>query len=113
MATTNGKVLTLEDREEIRIILREISSETSSQEHGGTTIKDLFRSTFLKQSCILIFCWCSAILAIYVLTLNVSALNGNIFVNHALGTFIELPAITIIYLLSDYLGLHNTTICLK
>ena len=79
MAKTNGKKLSVVDKDEVRAILLQIAIETQTIEgEKNLNSLDLFRSGHAKKSIILCFAWMTACISYYALTLNSTQLSGHI-----------------------------------
>lgn len=92
VAQTNGKNLTMIEKDETKAILMQIAIETQTRE-GEKNLNplDLFRSGHASKSVILCFAWMTTCISYYALTLNTTQLSGDIVLNFALNGLIELP----------------------
>ena len=92
IAKTNGKKLSVVDKDEVRAILLQVTIETQTVEgEKNLNSLDLFRSGHAKKSIILCFAWMTACISYYALTLNSTQLSGHIIANFAFNGLVELP----------------------
>ncbi len=68
------------------------------------TVLDMFRGSYLITTLISLTFWISSVMAFYALALNVANLAGDMFINYAVSSLIDIPAILFIYLLIDRIG---------
>ena len=85
IASTNGKQLSMVQKDEIQAILMQITLETQiDDEEKNLNPLDLFRSGHATKSIILCFAWMTTCISYYALTLNSTQLSGDIVLNFAL-----------------------------
>eukprot|EP00096_Caligus_rogercresseyi_P007289 TRINITY_DN25112_c0_g1_i1.p1 TRINITY_DN25112_c0_g1~~TRINITY_DN25112_c0_g1_i1.p1 ORF type:complete len:424 (+),score=71.20 TRINITY_DN25112_c0_g1_i1:132-1274(+) len=105
IAKWNRRELTQEHIEYMEDTLSKIQAENAKLNNEGRfQIWDMFRKEYRVISLILIFNWITVCVTGYTLTLNVTSLSGDIFVNFIISGLAELPASLVIYFLLKYLG---------
>ncbi|XP_040567850.1 organic cation transporter-like protein [Lepeophtheirus salmonis] len=99
-AKENGKTLTEFEEKKIKDILHKIYVEAkSSTNKGKHSFMDLFRNKELRISLVLIANWITVCFGAYTLSLNITNLYGNIFLNFVITGVVELPASIVIYII--------------
>ena len=83
MAKTNGKSLTAQDENKMRVILGELALHSDTSENK-LTFFDMFRHGQAVKSLIICFSWIVTCVSYYAIGLNSSDLNGNIITNYML-----------------------------
>lgn len=113
IAHTNGKKLTLVEKDEIKAILMQIAIETSTADtEKNLNPLDLFRSGHANKSVILCFAWMTTCISYYALTLNSTQLSGDIVLNFALNGVIEIPLPLIMIFTLNQIG-RRPMICIS
>ncbi|XP_040574041.1 organic cation transporter-like protein [Lepeophtheirus salmonis] len=105
IAHDNRRVLSVESHELIDKILERIHVEFMKSENMGKhQIWDMFKKGQRRISFILILNWITVCVTAYTLTLNITTLSGNIYVNFILSGLSELPASLVLYFFLKIFG---------
>ncbi|XP_062570126.1 solute carrier family 22 member 4-like [Saccostrea cucullata] len=72
--------------------LQDVVNESSKDSDRKFTIIDMFlHRSFLKTSCLLVFCWLSCGYSYYAITFAVDQLSGSLYLNMFLLSLVEIP----------------------
>ena len=104
MSAGNGRQTSPEQIQEVRDILSSMTKESNLTQEANLNLCDLFGKSYRRRTLTLMSCWVTGIVSYYALTLNAGHLAGDIFVNFAIGTLCDVPAIATIYFLVDRIG---------
>ncbi len=104
IAKANEKYLTHDQIREMNHILMAMVSNAKEEKWSRLNPLTMLKPTYLKNTLIVLSIWVTSVTAFYALTLNVTILAGDIFLNFVIASVADMPATLFIYLFLDRMG---------
>ncbi len=104
VAKTNGRHLSNTQIGEMRDSLKNMARAAKESHETRLTIIDMFCKSYLSTTFVALTVWISSVVAFYTLMLNVTQLAGDMFLNYAISSFVDIPATVYILIAIDTIG---------
>ncbi len=104
VAKVNNRHLSDTQCKEMRMSIEKMAATAKQNHERQLSVIHMFKKGYLSTTLIVLTVWITGICSFYALALNVGSLAGDIFLNYAVSSLVDVPATIYILLTIDRMG---------